>query len=224
MNVKYTKEILEPIVKESFSYAEVLRKLKLLNGGGTYNNIKNRVEDFNIDTSHFKGQSWSTGKIFQTKHEYLMVYDNSKKISTDLIKKKIIRDNLKEYKCEKCGLSKWMGNPIPLEIHHKDGNRWNNVLDNIEFLCPNCHTFTDNYKGKKNKGKTFTSKKRTCIDCGKVVYYGSKRCKECENSKRRTSKDIFEIKKRADEIGVVATGKEYGVSHTTIRRWISTLT
>ena len=52
--------------------------------------------------------------------------------------------------CEYCGLSEWLGNSINLELHHKDGNRSNNELDNLELLCPNCHSYTDNY-GSKNK-------------------------------------------------------------------------
>ena len=42
-------------------------------------------------------------------------------------------------------LSEWMGKPIPLELHHKDGNHYNNDLSNLEILCPNCHAQTDNY-------------------------------------------------------------------------------
>ena len=52
------------------------------------------------------------------------------------------------WKCEKCGLSTWLGQPIALEIHHKDGNHINNLEENLELLCPNCHAQTDNYRGK----------------------------------------------------------------------------
>jgi predicted nucleic acid-binding Zn ribbon protein len=54
------------------------------------------------------------------------------------------------HKCEKCNNTSWMNNPIPLECHHKDGNRNNNTVENVEIVCPNCHVFTDNYKGKNN--------------------------------------------------------------------------
>lgn len=58
-----------------------------------------------------------------------------------------------EYKGNQGGkLSEWMGKPIPLELHHKDGNHYNNDLSNLEILCPNCHAQTDNYRGK-NIGK-----------------------------------------------------------------------
>lgn len=53
------------------------------------------------------------------------------------------------HRCEGCGLDKWLGKPIPLEAHHKDGNKKNNTEKNLELICPNCHNFTDNYRNKK---------------------------------------------------------------------------
>ena len=56
------------------------------------------------------------------------------------------------YKCECCGLSEWMGKPIPLELHHKDFNHYNNSLDNLQILCANCHMQAHDYCNyKKNK-------------------------------------------------------------------------
>lgn len=52
--------------------------------------------------------------------------------------------------CERCKLNEWLDKPINLELHHKDGDRSNNALENLELLCPNCHSCTDNY-GSKNK-------------------------------------------------------------------------
>lgn len=80
--------------------------------------------------------------------EYL---ENSQDIQTNKIRKKILEENLKPHKCERCGLETWLDSPIPLEVHHKDGNRTNNTLENFELLCPNCHAFTDSYRGKNCK-------------------------------------------------------------------------
>ena len=54
----------------------------------------------------------------------------------------------KEYKCEKCGNSIWNGRPIPLEVHHEDGDNTNNKIGNLKILCPNCHAQTENYGWK----------------------------------------------------------------------------
>ena len=52
--------------------------------------------------------------------------------------------DIKEPKCEVCGLSEWMNKPIPLELHHIDHNRYNNSLDNLQILCPTCHSQISN--------------------------------------------------------------------------------
>lgn len=47
--------------------------------------------------------------------------------------------------CERCGITDWNDAPLKIQVHHRDGNRWNNTLDNLMVLCPNCHALTDNY-------------------------------------------------------------------------------
>ena len=64
------------------------------------------------------------------------------------IKKALL--NLREHKCEKCNNTTWLGEKIKLELHHIDGDNSNNILTNLQLLCPNCHSFTENY-GSKNK-------------------------------------------------------------------------
>ena len=64
-------------------------------------------------------------------------------------KEKILREQ--SGKCNKCGLDKWLGEKIVLELEHKDGNNGNNSRDNLELLCPNCHAMTDTWRGR-NKG------------------------------------------------------------------------
>ena len=56
--------------------------------------------------------------------------------------------------CNKCGLNEWQGEPIALELEHKDGDNQNNSRDNLECLCPNCHATTDTWRGRnKNRGR-----------------------------------------------------------------------
>ena len=68
------------------------------------------------------------------------------------IKNHLVLAGIKKDCCEKCGITEWQGKPISLQLHHKDGNPNNNCLENLEILCPNCHTQTDNY-GSKNASK-----------------------------------------------------------------------
>jgi len=54
-------------------------------------------------------------------------------------------------KCNHCGISEWNGKPIVLEYEHKDGNNQNNSRDNVECICPNCHSQTETWRGRNNK-------------------------------------------------------------------------
>lgn len=72
-------------------------------------------------------------------------------LSTIHLKWRLIEEGVKEWKCEKCGNTEWLGNPIPLELHHKNGDRSDNELENLELVCPNCHALTDTYRGKNIK-------------------------------------------------------------------------
>lgn len=74
-------------------------------------------------------------------------------VGSHRLKLRLLEDGVKEYKCECCGLTEWNGKPIPLELHHKDGNHYNNDLTNLEILCPNCHSLTENY-GRLNAKST----------------------------------------------------------------------
>ena len=80
--------------------------------------------------------------------EYLI---DSTNIQSNKIREKLLREGYKENKCENCGLTEWLGQPIPLELHHKDGDRNNNTLENYQLLCPNCHALTDSYRGRNSK-------------------------------------------------------------------------
>lgn len=64
------------------------------------------------------------------------------------LKNKLIKAGLKENKCECCGITEWNNKPINFELHHIDGNRSNNSLSNLQILCPNCHSQTDNFRAK----------------------------------------------------------------------------
>ena len=147
--MKYTKELLEPLVKESRSLAEVLKKLGKRVSGGTHAHVSRRVKLFNIDTSHFLGQSWNKGKIANNR---LSAFDylKSSYVKSHLLKIKLIQDGLKKEQCELCQNVSWMGKKIPLELDHINGNHEDNRIENLRIICPNCHAQTPTH-GAKNK-------------------------------------------------------------------------
>lgn len=72
-------------------------------------------------------------------------------ITSHKLKLKLLKEGIKEYKCEICEITEWNGQSAPLELDHIDGNHFNNKLDNLRILCPNCHSLTATNSGKKNK-------------------------------------------------------------------------
>lgn len=74
-------------------------------------------------------------------------------MTTSRLKEKLIKEGIKIHKCENCGITEWMGNKVSIELHHVDGNRENNNISNLKILCPNCHSMTNNFRGKNKKRK-----------------------------------------------------------------------
>lgn len=64
---------------------------------------------------------------------------------------RLIAEGIKKHQCEKCFLTCWLDAPIPLELHHIDGDRTNHKLNNLQLLCPNCHSQTETFRGKNRK-------------------------------------------------------------------------
>ena len=73
--------------------------------------------------------------------------------ASEKIKNHLYAAGLKKNVCECCGISEWNGKSISCQLHHIDGNSQNNTLENLQILCPNCHTQTDNYGSKNAKNK-----------------------------------------------------------------------
>ena len=64
------------------------------------------------------------------------------------LKNRLLKEGLKENKCEICNITEWLGNPLNMQLDHVDGNSHNHSLSNLRMICPNCHAQTDTYCGK----------------------------------------------------------------------------
>lgn len=141
------EDIIRSLISENVPKAEIARLMEC--------NIKT-LNNFlsNLDIAYHGNQGGKgIAALNQSKYIPFNIYINRKdiNINTNKIRKKLLRDGLKQYICEECGNTQWNGLPIPLEVHHKDGNRKNNELTNLQLLCPNCHALTPTYRGKNKK-------------------------------------------------------------------------
>jgi hypothetical protein len=155
---KWTREILEPVVTESRSVNEVLRRLGLDAVGGHHTNISRRIKAYGIDTSHFtpvvRTERQRHNQRRRTAAE-ILVEDTSgqaRRVPGSRLKR-AMRELGMEERCALCGIEAvWLREPLPLEVDHIDGNWRNNRIENLRVLCPNCHSTTDSYRGR-SKGR-----------------------------------------------------------------------
>ena len=237
MRNKYTKDIIQALVKNSKSWADVCRKVGVKPATGTQTHLTRRAKAFGIDTSHFTGQGWSKGKEFPEQHKPLKVYlvkDSS--VKSSFLKERLIKEGFKKRECERCNLSKWKEEPIPLELHHKDSDHWNNELDNLEILCPNCHTQvtlkcrrtpsgerTDlgSVEAKAVAGSIPVAGTKHCITCNKEISSKAKKCKRCTSRSQSTKIDWpskEELLSLLSRYSYLQVGKKLGVSDNAIRK------
>ena len=151
---KYNQD-LALFIKESFSLREVLKKLNIVPAGGNYDVLKRKIKALNLDTSHFTGRGHLKGKTHEwskrTPIEEVLVENYKGGISTHKLKGKLIKIGILKHECYCCGISEWRGQRLSLELEHKNGNRYDNRVENLELLCPNCHSLTHTYRGKNKK-------------------------------------------------------------------------
>ncbi|HYP02653.1 MAG TPA: hypothetical protein VER76_20860 [Pyrinomonadaceae bacterium] len=150
---KYTERQLIEAVKTSSSLAQTLDKLGVAPYGGNYEVLRKAVKHFDLDISHFTGQRWNTGKTFGAKQPIEKYLNNELQIQSFKLKNKLLSQGLLSRKCSSCKKISWLKQPIPLELDHINGDRYDNQLSNLRLLCPNCHALTPTYRGKNIASK-----------------------------------------------------------------------
>ena len=158
---QYDKEWLNELCKSSYSYAEVLRKAGRKQGGGSQATLKKKIEEFGIDISHFTGQRWQDSPNQQdnnpSRELYTLeqVFIQNSPVTQKVLRGYIERHKLLEYKCQTCGCDgHWQNGIIALEVDHINGENTDNRIENLRYLCPNCHALTETYRGR-NKALKF---------------------------------------------------------------------
>lgn len=139
------------LIKKSNSYSDVLRALGLNTKGGSSTDIlKKRIRELNCSISHFNKKMKPSNNAKYSLDEILV--KDSSYMNIRSLKDRIVREKRLEYKCAMCGnIGIWNGQKLSLQLDHINGVHNDHRIENLRFLCPNCHSTTETYAGKNKK-------------------------------------------------------------------------
>ena len=213
------------LVKSSLNISEVLFKLGYTTKGNSwgYTKVKQRMTDLNLNGTDFRGKSaLKQNSVDKEIPAEKLLVENSKH-PRNILRKHIIRYNLLPYECAICGCKEWQGKTISLELDHINGINNDNRLENLRFLCPNCHSQTDTY-GSRNRsiGKTESKYELTPEQTEKIIseYISLKNKKKVADLLGITQKAVTQCLK---ENGISKPNQKYVIqydsNHKEVRRF-----
>lgn len=156
-NIKY--EDLLTAVAKVYSCAELCRFFNLSSTGGTVSRLNQRIKILNLDTTHWTGQRWNKGKSSLDDKRIRVkstenIFSEESNASASYVRKLILTKNLIEYKCKICNLVDiWNGKKLNLQLDHINGIRNDHRLQNLRWLCANCHSQTETFCARNIKKK-----------------------------------------------------------------------
>lgn len=145
----------DSVILLQYSHADVVRHMGQTVAGTSYAAAKRAIKRFHISISHFDPKqstriSRQTMSTINGHYPLDVVLTENSSYNKHSLRKRLIKEQLIPYQC-KCGnVGEWLGEPLTLQLEHKNGDNKDNRLCNLEFLCPNCHTQTPTW-GRKNR-------------------------------------------------------------------------
>lgn len=206
----------ENIVHQSNSIADICRRFKFGIKGGTYTAIKKRIETEKIDTSHFQPLHRAKWASYVTKDVFLSRLQKHTSLNRDFVKRKLIEFDLVKNQCVECSMGTiWNNKPLVLHLDHINGDGLDYRLENLRLLCPNCHTQTSTFAGRKMK------KYYRCSVCGNQTAGYGERCFDCGQVSRRKiiRPSKVELERMVLELPMTKIAKQFGVSDNAVRKW-----
>ena len=209
---RYSNQEFIEIIKSSYSYKECLENLGYhSNSGDSTARLRQKIQQLNIDTSHFTIQ-----KVTKRNPENIFIENST--ANQNVLRKWYLKGNYTEYKCSICGQEPfWQGKPMTLILDHINGKNRDDRLENLRWVCPNCNQQLETTNGKNKKQYSFNY----CVNCGKKISKKAVRCCQCSHIPLKQEKPISreKLKELIRTSNFTAIGRQYGVTDNTIRKW-----
>ena len=144
------------LVNKCSNISDILRELGYSTNGNSwgYQIVKERMKKLNLFFTKRNSMYYNQDNT-SLPLEKILIKDSE--YNRTKLKARLVKEGLKEYKCECCGISEWNGKPLTLQLHHINGIHNDNRLSNLQLLCPNCHSQTENF-GTRGRGTSIIRK------------------------------------------------------------------
>ena len=218
---KISTEDIQDLLNSSTSLSNVIGKLGICVKPNYLNMLKTIINARHLDLSKMEENRINSncgGRGHKKFNRESILCENSK-CTRKTLKEFIISNNVLEYKCAECPIISTHNNkPIVLQLDHINGISDDNRLENLRWLCPNCHSQTETFAGRN---AVRVKKVNNCIICGAIIkpystYCRKCQCLQCKPKKLYISKE--ELEKLVAEMPMVAIGKQFGVSDNAVRK------
>jgi len=185
----WTDKALAEAVAANITISGVLRDLSLSVSPGNFRTVAKHVARLQLDTSHFKGRAHGTTPSEKIPLEELLRAGTY--YSSGTVKRRLLKEQLLRCECSECTmLPVWRGKPLVLQLDHINGDPHDNRLENLRLLCPNCHSQTRTFTGKKatSRGR-YKQTPHPCTGCGNTILgRATDKCASCTHPKRGVTK------------------------------------
>lgn len=207
---KFSKEEIQNLLDTCATLTDVCNKIGINIRNGSIKSLYKRFKEESFDYSKFRKNNAERLKQSSLKKTINLeeAFKENSTISRSAVKRFILKNNLINYICENCRNSgSWKEKKLSLQLEHKNGVNDDHRLENLCFLCPNCHSQTDSYAGKKTKfseNHILLQRRNQCDKIPRKLKF---------SIDRQILQDLINKKTPFTTIG-----KTYGVSDNAIRK------